>query len=128
MPCSRPASLHCTWQKSQTLSSLGTLAARRLPAAPLQIEALIEAHVAAHLPRACNASIKLLGFRAHPYSQPKDTMPNRAAAKAGARAKGAARVWARAGAACSQITSARRRVRTATDHACAFAPLRFCRC
>lgn len=58
-------------------------------APPLQIEALIEAHVAAHLPRACNASIKLLGFKAHPYTQPRDTTPNRAAAKVG-RAQGAA--------------------------------------
>ncbi|KAL4448121.1 hypothetical protein ABPG75_005340 [Micractinium tetrahymenae] len=58
------------------------LAARLVPdQTPNEIEALIEAHVAAHLPRACNASIKLLGFKAHPYSQPKDTMPNRAAAK-----------------------------------------------
>ncbi|KAL4449390.1 hypothetical protein ABPG77_007034 [Micractinium sp. CCAP 211/92] len=58
------------------------LAARLVPdQTPNEIEALIEAHVAAHLPCACNASIKLLGFKAHPYTQGKDTMPNRAAAK-----------------------------------------------
>lgn len=58
------------------------LAARLVPdQTPGEIEALLEAHVADHLPRACNASIKLLGFKAHPYSQPKESMPNRAAAK-----------------------------------------------
>ncbi|PSC68017.1 peptidase M20 [Micractinium conductrix] len=58
------------------------LAARLVPdQTPAEIEALIEAHVADHLPPACNASIQLLGFKAHPYTQPKESLPNRVAAK-----------------------------------------------
>ena len=46
-----------------------------------QIAALLEAHVALHHPPACNVTITELGFSAHPYSQTKDSMPNRVASK-----------------------------------------------
>lgn len=59
------------------------LAARLVPdQTPGEIAALIRAHVEAYAPPACNVSVTPLGFSARPYSQPKLSMPNRAAAKA----------------------------------------------
>ncbi len=44
---------------------------------PLSLQAL-EAHVDKHAP---HGAFRLLGFKAHPYSMPKDTIVNKAAAK-----------------------------------------------
>jgi len=46
----------------------------------LSVQAL-EAHVDAHAPHGAKVTFRLLGFKAHPYSMPKDTIVNKAAAK-----------------------------------------------
>ena len=53
--------------------------------------ALLEAHVALYHPPACNVTITELGFSAHPYSQPKDSMPNRVASNVSCRGCGSRR-------------------------------------
>lgn len=63
-----------------------------------QIAALIEAHVAAHLPVGCNASVTELGFRSHPYAAGKESLPNRAAAKVLTALMGNPPKWVRSGA------------------------------
>lgn len=47
---------------------------------PLSLQAL-EAHVDKHAPHGAKVAFRLLGFKAHPYSMPKDTIVNKAAAK-----------------------------------------------
>ena len=46
----------------------------------LSLQAL-EAHVDKHAPHGAKVTFRLLGFKAHPYSMPKDTIVNKAAAK-----------------------------------------------
>lgn len=47
---------------------------------PLEVQAL-ESHVKEHAPAAANVTFKTLGFKAFPYSMPKDTIVNNAASK-----------------------------------------------
>lgn len=63
-----------------------------------QIAALIEAHVADHLPPGCNATITELRFRSHPYVAGKESLPNRAAAKVLTALMGNPPKWVRTGA------------------------------
>ena len=65
---------------------------------PDDIAARIEAHVAQFHPPATNVSIRLLGFRAHPYTARRDSMPNRVAAQVLQELMGAAPLYMRSGA------------------------------
>ncbi|KAK9817046.1 hypothetical protein WJX72_008852 [[Myrmecia] bisecta] len=59
------------------------LSARLVPDQdPEHILKVLERHVEQHAPPFTKMTFKLLGFRAAPYAMPRDTLPNRAAAKA----------------------------------------------
>ncbi|DBA76494.1 TPA: hypothetical protein ACH3X2_008556 [Trebouxia sp. C0005] len=48
---------------------------------PDKIVQALEAHMDRHAPHGAKVTFRLLGFKAHPYSMPKDTIVNKAAAK-----------------------------------------------
>lgn len=66
---------------------------------------LLEKHVAAVHPPACNVTIKALGFQSVPYSMPRDTPPNRAAAKVLRRVMGNEPKFIRGGATIPALAS-----------------------
>ena len=51
----------------------------------IRVQAL-EAHVEEHAPEGAKVTFKTLGFKAFPYSMPKDTVVNKAASQVGALA------------------------------------------
>ena len=44
----------------------------------------LKTHVESHTPAGANVTLKTLGFKAHPYLMPKDTVINQAAAQVSA--------------------------------------------
>ena len=68
-----------------TLAALAALEAGGVdyvtkPIKPKEVLALIEAHISAHHPPACNVTVRELGFSAHPYVMARDSPVNTAAA------------------------------------------------
>ena len=62
----------------------------------------------AHLPPGCNATVRELGFRSHPYRAGKDTLPNRVAARVLQRLMGSPPRWAKSGATIPALSAFQR--------------------